>query len=146
MTAERKKRRATPPEEAELILGGEAEESGQDNKLVLARHTFPRELPIVPLTARPELKHAVIETVQSEAKFVGLVLQRDAAETRCSKTIAAKRAKVKDLVFPAENEKDFEELPDHIRRGLKPCFVKSFEEVVRICFGTCRTARAEKKR
>ena len=50
------------------------------------------------------------------------------------KTIAAKRAGVVNLIFPEENEKDFEELPAHIRKGLKPHFVATFEDVVRICF------------
>lgn len=51
------------------------------------------------------------------------------------KTIAAKRAGVVDLIFPRENKKDFEELPAHIRRGLKPHFVKTFKDVVELCFG-----------
>jgi ATP-dependent Lon protease len=50
------------------------------------------------------------------------------------KTIAAKRADVVDLIFPAENKKDFEELPAHIRKGLKPHFVQSFRDVVKLCF------------
>lgn len=50
------------------------------------------------------------------------------------KTIAAKRAKVKSIVFPAENEKDYKELPDHIKRGMKPVFVSSFDDVVETCF------------
>jgi ATP-dependent Lon protease len=51
------------------------------------------------------------------------------------KTIAAKRAKVADLIFPKENQKDFEELPAHIRRGLRPHFVETFQDVVNLCFG-----------
>jgi len=51
------------------------------------------------------------------------------------KTIAAKRAGVVDLIFPKENEKDFEELPKHIRKGLKPHFVKTFKDVAALCFG-----------
>jgi ATP-dependent Lon protease len=50
------------------------------------------------------------------------------------KTIAAKRAKVKHLVFPAENEKDFQELPAHIRKGLQPYFVSCFDDVVKAAF------------
>ncbi len=50
------------------------------------------------------------------------------------KTIAAKRASVKTLIFPAENRRDFEELPDHIKRGLKAHFVSTFKDVVRVCF------------
>ncbi|MEI6168562.1 MAG: endopeptidase La [bacterium] len=50
------------------------------------------------------------------------------------KTIAAKRAGVNDLIFPKENQKDFEELPAHIRKGLKPHFVATFKDVVNLCF------------
>jgi ATP-dependent Lon protease len=50
------------------------------------------------------------------------------------KTIAAKRAGVVDLIFPAENKNDFEELPAHIRKGLKPHFVQTFKDVVKLCF------------
>jgi ATP-dependent Lon protease len=50
------------------------------------------------------------------------------------KTIAAKRVNVVNLVFPAENKKDFDELPAHIKRGLKPHFVRTFREVVKLCF------------
>jgi ATP-dependent Lon protease len=50
------------------------------------------------------------------------------------KTIAAKRAKVSNLVFPAGNRRDFEELPEHIRKGLKPHFVSTFREIVDLCF------------
>jgi len=51
------------------------------------------------------------------------------------KTIAARRAGVTELIFPGDNEKDFAELPAHIRRGLKPHFVNTFAEVVKLCFG-----------
>lgn len=50
------------------------------------------------------------------------------------KTIAAKRAGVGHLIFPKENQKDFEELPPHIRKGLTPHFVGTFSEVVDLCF------------
>ncbi|OGV57887.1 MAG: endopeptidase La [Lentisphaerae bacterium RIFOXYA12_FULL_48_11] len=50
------------------------------------------------------------------------------------KTIAAKRAKITYLIFPEENKKDFDELPAHIRKGLKPSFVATFSQVVKLCF------------
>lgn len=50
------------------------------------------------------------------------------------KAIAAKRAKIKHLVMPASNKKDYEEIPEHIRAGFTPHFVHSFKEVVDICF------------
>jgi ATP-dependent Lon protease len=50
------------------------------------------------------------------------------------KTIAAKRAGLRNLVFPAANRKDFEELPAHVRKGIRPHYVATFAKVVDICF------------
>ncbi|HAS83413.1 MAG TPA: endopeptidase La [Verrucomicrobia bacterium] len=50
------------------------------------------------------------------------------------KTIAAKRADIKLIIFPEANRKDFDELPDHIKRGLKPYFVRTFDDVIEIAF------------
>lgn len=48
------------------------------------------------------------------------------------KTIAAKRVKVFELIFPAENRKDFEALPEHVKEGLSVHFVEYFDEVLKI--------------
>jgi ATP-dependent Lon protease len=58
------------------------------------------------------------------------------------KTIAARRNGIRTILFPADNRKDFDELPAHIRRGLDARFVATFPEVVRICFGTPAAAVA----
>jgi ATP-dependent Lon protease len=50
------------------------------------------------------------------------------------KTIAARRVKVFELIFPAENKKDFDELPAYIKEGINPHFVNYFDEVVKIAF------------
>jgi ATP-dependent Lon protease len=50
------------------------------------------------------------------------------------KVIAARRAAIKTLVFPAANQKDFDELPEYLRRGLKAHFVERFEHVLEIAF------------
>jgi ATP-dependent Lon protease len=50
------------------------------------------------------------------------------------KTIAAKKAKVKTIIFPVENKKDFDELPDYIKKGLDVHFVNYFDEVLDIVF------------
>jgi ATP-dependent Lon protease len=49
------------------------------------------------------------------------------------KVIAAKRAKVRDLVLPKANEPDFERLPPEIKKGLAAHFVSTFDEVIRLC-------------
>ncbi len=50
------------------------------------------------------------------------------------KTIAAKRAGVKTIIFPFENKKDYDELPKYIVKGLKVHFVNYFDEVLKIVF------------
>jgi ATP-dependent Lon protease len=50
------------------------------------------------------------------------------------KIIASKRAKVQEVILPKENQEDFEMLPEHIKAGITPHFVSTFDEVKRICF------------
>ena len=62
------------------------------------------------------------------------------------KTIAARRAEVRELIFPEENRKDFEELDESIREGMTPHFVKSFDEVLKIGFSENATKSAPKSK
>ncbi len=50
------------------------------------------------------------------------------------KVIAARRSKIMELILPEANRGDYEELPEHIRQGLKVHFVSHFREVVRQVF------------
>lgn len=50
------------------------------------------------------------------------------------KVVAAKRAGVKILIFPRENLRDYEELPDYIRKGLTAHFVDHYDEVFNLAF------------
>ncbi|PLX84065.1 MAG: endopeptidase La [Desulfuromonas sp.] len=50
------------------------------------------------------------------------------------KTIAARRAGLKTLIFPEDNRKDYEELPDYLAEGLKVQFVKTFDDVYKVAF------------
>jgi ATP-dependent Lon protease len=50
------------------------------------------------------------------------------------KMIASKRAKVKEVLLPKDNQEDFELLPDHIKEGITAHFVSNFEEVKNLCF------------
>jgi ATP-dependent Lon protease len=50
------------------------------------------------------------------------------------KIIAATRAKLKQVILPEDNREDFELLPEHIRVGINPFFVKTFQDVLDICF------------
>ncbi|MCH8141673.1 MAG: endopeptidase La [Proteobacteria bacterium] len=50
------------------------------------------------------------------------------------KLLAAKRQKIKTVILPAANERDYDEVPAHIRQGIDARFVASFAEVVELVF------------
>jgi len=50
------------------------------------------------------------------------------------KVIAARRAGIRELILPADNRSDFEEVPEHIRKGIKVHFASVFEEVAPLLF------------
>jgi len=54
------------------------------------------------------------------------------------KTIASRRAGLTTLIFPAENRKDYDDLPEYLREGLEVHFVKTYPEVFKIAFGIKR--------
>ncbi len=51
------------------------------------------------------------------------------------KVIAAKRSKVRHIILPKANEKDFSEVPERVRRGITVHYVEDFDEVFRWVFG-----------
>ncbi|MBI3986989.1 MAG: endopeptidase La [Lentisphaerae bacterium] len=66
-----------------------------------------------------------------ELTLTGLVMPIGGVK---EKTIAAKRAGVTHIVFPSQNRPDFEELPAHIRKGLKPHYAQTFQDIVKVAF------------
>jgi ATP-dependent Lon protease len=50
------------------------------------------------------------------------------------KLIAARRSKVKTLIFPKDNHRDYDELPNYLKQGLKVHFVEHYDEVYRVAF------------
>jgi len=51
------------------------------------------------------------------------------------KTMAARRAGIKCIVFPAENKRDFDELPDYLKEGLDVTFASDYADVFGVAFG-----------
>jgi len=50
------------------------------------------------------------------------------------KLLAAKRQKLRRIILPAANRRDYSEVPEIIRAGLDVSFVEHFDEVVRLLF------------
>lgn len=58
------------------------------------------------------------------------------------KVIAARRAKLMELILPDANRRDFEELPDYLREGVNVHFAKSFRDVFETVFEDHRRDKA----
>ncbi len=54
------------------------------------------------------------------------------------KVIAARRAGVRELILPADNRGDFEEVPEYVRQGVQVHFVKRYREVEALLFAKGR--------
>jgi ATP-dependent Lon protease len=50
------------------------------------------------------------------------------------KVIAARRVGLRELLLPAANRGDFEELPAHVRAGIKAHFVEHYAQVARALY------------
>ncbi len=62
-----------------------------------------------------------------ELSLVGRVLPIGGLK---EKTIAAKRNRIRDILIPRGNEKDLDEIPEHVRKGLRFHPVETMDEVV----------------
>jgi ATP-dependent Lon protease len=50
------------------------------------------------------------------------------------KVIAAKRSGIKEIIVPSENQKDLNELPEHIKKGITFHLASNMEEVLGYAF------------
>lgn len=66
-----------------------------------------------------------------EITLTGQVLPVGGIREKC---IAAKRSGIKFIILPNDNRKDWDELPDHIKKDLAPHFASHYDDVYHICF------------
>ena len=50
------------------------------------------------------------------------------------KTIAARRVGIMELIIPKDNKKDFDELPDYIKKGIKIHYADYFDDVLKVVY------------
>jgi ATP-dependent Lon protease len=63
------------------------------------------------------------------------------------KTLAAKRAGIKQVIVPKRNERDMVEIPEEVRKSLKFHFVENIDQVLKLALdGSARRATAAKRR
>ncbi len=80
------------------------------------------------LTKKP-LRHDVAMT--GEISLVGKVLPIGGLK---EKTLAALRQGVKEVIIPEGNKKDYQELPDVVKKGMTFHFAKTFSDVAKVVF------------
>lgn len=68
-----------------------------------------------------------------ELSLVGTVLPIGGLK---EKTIAARRHRIKEIIIPKENERDLEDIPEHVKRGITFHPVRTMDEVVEKIFQT----------
>ncbi|CRI65478.1 hypothetical protein THIOKS12350014 [Thiocapsa sp. KS1] len=52
------------------------------------------------------------------------------------KLIAARRAGIREIILPEDNRGEFEEVPEHVRKGFKVHFASRYLDVLPLLFGT----------
>ncbi|TVQ92587.1 MAG: endopeptidase La [Chromatiaceae bacterium] len=55
------------------------------------------------------------------------------------KLVAARRAGIKEIILPADNAGEYDEVPEHVRRGLQVHFANHFADLVPLLFASDRT-------
>jgi ATP-dependent Lon protease len=50
------------------------------------------------------------------------------------KTIAARRNKIREIIIPAQNKRDLDEIPDHVKKGITFYPVETMDEVIELLF------------
>lgn len=84
---------------------------------------------LLSLTQGKPVRHNLAMT--GEVSLTGKVLPVGGIK---EKTIAAKRVGVDCIILPAENKKDFSDLPSFISEGLEVHFADSYEDVFKVAF------------
>ncbi|MDG2198624.1 MAG: endopeptidase La [SAR324 cluster bacterium] len=109
----------------------------------------PKDGPSAGITMACALTSLIFDTplkadlaMTGELTLTGVVLPIGGVK---EKTIAARRAKISKLIFPADNQEDFEDLDESVREGITAHFVKKLEDVLAIGFPNLKLKQQIKK-
>jgi ATP-dependent Lon protease len=92
---------------------------------------------LVSLARRERIKRPLAMT--GELTLTGQVLPVGGIR---EKVIAARRAKIMELILPYANRRDFEELPDYLREGINIHFARNYREVFEFVFDEHRVDKS----
>ncbi|KAL0094519.1 ATP-dependent protease La [Phycomyces blakesleeanus] len=93
----------------------------------------------ISLALNKPISHNIAMT--GELTVTGKVLQIGGLK---EKTIAAKRSNVTTIMFPKDNQADWEELPAHVKKGITGIPVDYYSDVFKVCFGDVEKEEVER--
>lgn len=98
----------------------------------------PKDGPSAGITMTTSLLSLLIDTpvldnlgMTGELTLTGRILPIGGVK---EKMVAARRSGLKTVIIPKDNARDYEELPEYIRKGLTVYFVEHYDEVFNIAF------------
>lgn len=112
---------------------------GRQIHLHIPEGATPKDGPSAGITMATALVSLVIQkkikayfAMTGELSLTGQVLPIGGLK---EKTVAARRNKIRDIIIPAANEKDLDEIPEHVKKGITFHPVSRMEEVLDIVLG-----------
>ena len=113
---------------------------GRQIHLHIPEGATPKDGPSAGITMATALLSLVIKkkikdrlAMTGELSLTGQVLPIGGLK---EKTVAARRNKIKDMIIPAGNENDLDDIPEHVKKGITFHPVQRMEEVIEIAFGS----------
>ncbi|MAM81006.1 MAG: endopeptidase La, partial [Gammaproteobacteria bacterium] len=84
---------------------------------------------LVSLTTGTPVKRNIAMT--GELTLTGKVLPIGGVK---EKVIAARRAGISEIILPADNSRDYDEMPDYLKEGISVHFASDYRDVAELCF------------
>ena len=113
---------------------------GRQIHLHIPEGATPKDGPSAGITMATALLSLVIKkkikdrlAMTGELSLTGQVLPIGGLK---EKTVAARRNKIRDIIIPAGNESDVDDIPEHVKKGITFHPVQRMEEVIEIAFGS----------
>jgi ATP-dependent Lon protease len=113
---------------------------GRQIHLHIPEGATPKDGPSAGITMATALLSLVIKkkikdrlAMTGELSLTGQVLPIGGLK---EKTVAARRNKIREIIIPAGNENDLEEIPEHVKKGIIFHPVQRMEEVIDLAFGS----------
>ena len=112
---------------------------GRQIHLHIPEGATPKDGPSAGITMATALVSLVVQkkikanlAMTGELSLTGQVLPIGGLK---EKTVAARRNKIRDIIIPEANEKDLDEIPEHVKKGITFHPVSRMEEVLDIALG-----------